>query len=45
MGGWIKQAMEIKEGICPGEPWVTYGIVGTLYCTPETNTKLCLLTY
>ena len=38
-GAWVKQVMQIKEDTCD-EHWVLYGIIGSLYCTPETNTTL-----
>ena len=36
-GGWVKQEMGIKECTYCGEPWVMYGSVKSLYCTPETK--------
>ena len=32
--------MEIKEYNCHDDHWVMYGIVESLYCTPETNITL-----
>ena len=36
----MKQVKVIKEGICPNEHWMMYGIVESLYCTPEANIVL-----
>lgn len=33
----------IKEYTCWEEHEVMYGIVGLLYCTPETNNTVCQL--
>ena len=37
MEGWVEKVMRIKEGTCCDEHQVMYGIVESLYCTPETN--------
>lgn len=30
----------VSEGTCRDEPWMTYGSVESLYCTPDTNIPL-----
>ena len=35
--GWARWGMGIKEGTCCDEHWVMYGIVESLYYTPEIN--------
>ena len=39
VGGWVKQAMRIKVCTCD-DHCVMYGIVESLYNTPETNITL-----
>ena len=38
-----EKMMQIKEGTCCDEHQVMYGIVESLYCTPETNVTLLTL--
>ena len=37
----VKLVMGTKKHICCDEQSVLYGSVASLYCTPETNIKLC----